>query len=710
MMDLKKRLGQIVCGLVSVSLSVSLCAPVAFAAEPDGSNEPIESEGAASSAGDGGSALDQAADGFGGGLTEDDGSEPGSAPQGDSLDSDSSGNGVLPSDGQESGEEADGQGVPAYIAPDGAYGADANQIEEALAQLPPQISTFSAASPNAKVVSFAGATRIETAVMQAKYAFPDGAKGAVIVSSNAWPDALAATSLAGALDYPILYTEINYVPDSVTACLKDLGVSHIIVIGDDAVVAKGAWNDLKGVTSSVERISGSDRFKTQTAIFDYGKKHDLWSNDWVIVASGENFPDALAISPFAAAKAAPIFLTDASKSLKAEQKKVIEQNAGSMFGTVVVIGDGNVVSSATESYMKGKSITGKSVRLQGADRYKTCASVVSWLTSEQGFSWDKAALASGEAPFDALVGGVVQGKADSVIVLTGYSVGEPVKKLVSNGSKVTTELRVFGSSRAIPRNVQDSVFKSLGLMPGSASSESAGISLNAMADLEFSSASNQSYGHYSRSEILEYLDPDNFGYGESGYYQFAVLNKGYSGAVTADQINAFIDSTSSGRSGSLKGMGDAFIAAARTYNVNEVYLLAHAILESGWGTSALATGSVSGYKGYYNFYGIGAWDIDPNNGGAALAKSEGWNTPEKAIKGAAKWIANQYLNNGYNQNTLYKMRWNYTQAAGEGTVWKQYASDRLWANSIARLMDEFYDYNGIGIGDSGLTFLVPAYE
>ena len=705
MVDMRKKLGQFVCGLVSISLSVSLCAPVAFATESDGSNESIESEGGNSSEDNVGSVQGQATDGLDDGSMEDDG-----LSQGDSLDLDSSADGALSSDGQELGEDASDQDVPAYIAPDGAYGADSEQIEEVLSQLPPQVSTYSAASPNAKVVSFAGATRIETAVMQAKYAFPDGAKGAVIVSTNAWPDALAATSLAGALDYPILYTEINYVPDSVTACLKDLGVSHIIVIGDDAVVAKGAWDDLKDVTSSIERISGSDRFKTQTAIFDYGKKHDLWSKDWVIVASGENFPDALAISPFAAAKAAPIFLTDASKSLKAEQKKIIEQNAGSMFGTVVVIGDGNVVSSATESYMKGKSITGESIRLQGADRYKTCASVVSWLTSEQGFSWDKAALASGEAPFDALVGGVVQGKANSVIVLTGYSAGEPVKKLVDNGSKVTTELRVFGSSHAVPRSVQDSVFKSLGLMPGSASSESAGISLNSMADLEVNSASNQSYGHYSRSEILEYLDPDNFGYGESGYYQFAVLNKGYSGAVTADQIDAFIDSTSSGRSGSLKGMGDAFIAAARTYNVNEVYLLSHAILESGWGTSALATGSVAGYKGYYNFYGIGAWDIDPNNGGAALAKSEGWNTPEKAIKGAAKWISNQYLNNSYCQNTLYKMRWNYAQAASEGTVWKQYASDRLWANSIARLMDEFYDYNGIEIGDTGLTFLVPAYE
>lgn len=122
---------------------------------------------------------------------------------------------------------------------------------------------------------------------------------------------------------------------------------------------------------------------------------------------------------------------------------------------------------------------------------------------------------------------------------------------------------------------------------------------------------------------------------------------------------------------------------------------------------------MSGYKGYLNFYGIGAYDLDPDNGGAALAKSNKWTTPQKAIVGAAQWIAksgNRYLNNAYHQNTLYKMRWNYEQATKEGVVWKQYATSPTWASGISNVMASFYSYAGIDKGNTGLRFLVPLYS
>ena len=170
----------------------------------------------------------------------------------------------------------------------------------------------------------------------------------------------------------------------------------------------------------------------------------------------------------------------------------------------------------------------------------------------------------------------------------------------------------------------------------------------------------------------------------------------------------------------LRNTGQAFIDAAKTYNVNEVYLLAHAILESAWGTSMLARGVVSNYEGYYNFFGIGAYDKDPNNGGAAMAKICGWDTPYAAIMGAAQWISNGvstadgsfygcYLNSEWSQNTLYKMRWNVAQAAANGNVWKQYATARTWAVGIAELMDEIYYSCGLTMADSGLRFEIPRY-
>ena len=249
--------------------------------------------------------------------------------------------------------------------------------------------------------------------------------------------------------------------------------------------------------------------------------------------------------------------------------------------------------------------------------------------------------------------------------------------------------------------------------------EPTGASFSAMAKKEYE-ASPAALG-YTQSEITASMNPSSYSAGTRQFYQFAQLNKGYSGMLSAEQLNGYISSTAKGRSGMLAGMGQAFIDAARLYGVNEAYLLAHAIVESGWGTSTLAKGYV--YDGstivagqtwpkgtYYNFYGIGAYDSSPLSGGRALAIKNGWNSREKAVSGAAKWIATNYLNNSYGQDTLYKMRWNCAQYARYGSVGHQYATDRQWATTIAGVMSDIYTSAGISQQRAALTFLVPTYR
>ena len=249
--------------------------------------------------------------------------------------------------------------------------------------------------------------------------------------------------------------------------------------------------------------------------------------------------------------------------------------------------------------------------------------------------------------------------------------------------------------------------------------EATGVSLATLAAKELRAC--PSALKYTQADIVASMTPTSCGAGTSGYYQFAQLNHGYSGMVSAAQLDAYIASTANGRTGTLAGNGEAFVNAARRYGVNEVYLLAHAILESGWGTSTLAKGYV--YDGktlvdgktwpkgtYYNFYGIGAYDSSPLSGGRALAIKNGWDTPEKAIHGAARWIATNYLNNAFSQNTLYKMRWNYVEYARYGSVGHQYATDRDWATKIGSLMNAIYASASVGQAKTGLTFLVPSYR
>src|SRR5699024_12071451 len=75
----------------------------------------------------------------------------------------------------------------------------------------------------------------------------------------------------------------------------------------------------------------------------------------------------------------------------------------------------------------------------------------------------------------------------------------------------------------------------------------------------------------------------------------------------------------------------------------------------------------------YNMFGIGAVDSAANEGGAKLAYEEGWYTPKAAVDGGTEWISKQYIHNQYNQDTLYKMKWNHQMV--NGSNWNRYVTD-----------------------------------
>ena len=562
------------------------------------------------------------------------------------------------------------------------------------------ISTFALSGSNS-AVTYGGATMYETAVSQAKAAYSSCSTVILAGPGEAWVDALAAAGLAGGLDCPILFTYKDSVHPATLQALKDLGARNVVIVGGPEAVADSVVSQLKAQGISLKaRLGGADCYGTQMEIYQYGKDNGLWSGGTAFVATGGWFGDALSASPVAFATKSPIFLSRGG-GLDSAQRKAIEAGLKSgEFGSVVMVGGPDAISQATgDSLQKAAQAAGGSfTRLWGAEQYETSVAIAKWAVSSKGFKWDSAAFATGYEPYDALAGSVLQGKSKSVLLLVGPSDSATIPAAASNKGSIST-IRFFGGTAAITTGIRNQIVGSLGM---NTSYEEAGISLSTMVKLEGVPTSD--------------IDPSKVSSSSSAYYQFAILDQGYSGKTTASQIDNFIakncvyQESNYGVTSTLRGMGSTIIAAAKKYNVNEVYLLSHAIVESAWGCSHLSTGRVDGYSGYYNFFGIGAYDVDPYNGGAALAKQHGWNTPAKAIEGAAQWISQNYLNNTYNQNTLYKMRWNYTQAASEGAVWHQYATAKTWATGIADVMANFYSYAGISQYDTGLKFLVPQYS
>ncbi|MCD0803783.1 N-acetylglucosaminidase, partial [Staphylococcus aureus] len=171
---------------------------------------------------------------------------------------------------------------------------------------------------------------------------------------------------------------------------------------------------------------------------------------------------------------------------------------------------------------------------------------------------------------------------------------------------------------------------------------------------------------------------------ESNTQCYQMLNLGKYQGISVSALNKILKGK-----GTLDGQGKAFAEACKKNNINEIYLIAHAFLESGYGTSNFA----SGRYGAYNYFGIGAFDNDPDYA-MKFAKNKGWTTPAKAIMGGASFVRKDYINKG--QNTLYRIRWNPKNPATH-----QYATAIEWCQHQASTIAKLYKQ----IGLKGIYFI-----
>ncbi|MFF5514075.1 N-acetylglucosaminidase [Staphylococcus capitis] len=194
---------------------------------------------------------------------------------------------------------------------------------------------------------------------------------------------------------------------------------------------------------------------------------------------------------------------------------------------------------------------------------------------------------------------------------------------------------------------------------------------------QVSNKNNDSWRDASDAEIKTAMDSSEFIDNDKQKYQILDLSK-YQG-IDKNRIKRILFDRPV-----LLEHTDDFLNAAKAKHVNEVYLISHALLETGSAKSELSKGVEIDGKKYYNFYGVGALDSDPVKTGAEYAKKHGWDTPQKAIYGGADFIHKHFLSHE-DQDTLYSMRWN-PKNPGE----HQYATDIKWAESNASIIADFY--------------------
>ena len=214
-----------------------------------------------------------------------------------------------------------------------------------------------------------GNDRYETAAAASEDAFAPGVPVAYVATGSTFPDALAAGAAAGFQRGPVVLVSKNVMPALATTELERLNPSRIVIVGGSAVISDyiaslvGRFHTGGGVT----RIAGADRYATAAAISNVFAP----GVPAVYVASGANWPDALAAVPHAARAGAPILLTKPNDLPPATRNALTRLQPG----RIIVLGGTVSVSAGIASQLDTYDTGGGVVRLAGADRYATAAAI-----------------------------------------------------------------------------------------------------------------------------------------------------------------------------------------------------------------------------------------------------------------------------------------------------------------------------------------------
>ncbi len=227
--------------------------------------------------------------------------------------------------------------------------------------------------------------------------------------------------------------------------------------------------------------------------------------------------------------------------------------------------------------------------------------------------------------------------------------------------------------------------------------------------------------------IAYFVDPRNY---LNKQYIFALEDQGFnSNYQTVKAVESILAGTdlskkeivytnTSGNKVSLapQTYAQAIYSAGKANGINPVFLASKIRQETG---AKLTNGSISGtyiyngtsYKGYYNYYNIGAYPTATGSAvanGLIYAKTSGsyqrpWNTPVKAINGGAEYIASGYVKKG--QNTGYFQKFN--------TVYSPYYQHQYMQNIAAAMSEGRSTYNSYSSQEmlnNKYVFFIPVYK
>ena len=296
-----------------------------------------------------------------------------------------------------------------------------------------------------------GTDRYATALDISRKTFVDGSVDTVVIATGAdFPDALAASGLAGAYGSPLLLVGSAVTPALIDE-LERLGTSTVVLVGGEKAISA----DVAGTLDDdyvVKRVAGADRYETAAEIAREIERLGGVS-DTAYFVRGDDFADALAVAPFAYAQSTPVLLVLPTGVPEATRLAIAD--LGTETG---IIAGGPVAVGAGAARILETLLGSEPERLDGDDRYETAVAVVRYHIDAEQATYHYVGVATGRVFADALGGGAAAGANGGALLLTQPdSLPEPTRIALNANAPMIEQLHVFGGDAAVTAGVYDAI-------------------------------------------------------------------------------------------------------------------------------------------------------------------------------------------------------------------------------------------------------------
>ena len=245
-----------------------------------------------------------------------------------------------------------------------------------------------------------GVNRVDTSLLLLDKA--QNKSEVVLATGRNFPDGLVAGALAGATKSGVVLTMgTTAIEPETLSKLKSVGTSKVTIVGGTGAVSQGVEDSLKAAGIQVERIAGANRYDTAFKVYEHMKasgklKLNARGEPYVFVATGRDFPDALAASAVAAKIGAAVVLADTPEQVN----RVADIQPYAV--------------GAQTSKLMGNMWVSMSGSADGEDRYDTANKLVNWSLWKGG---DTVMVAIGTNYPDALAAGALAASTGQLLVL-----------------------------------------------------------------------------------------------------------------------------------------------------------------------------------------------------------------------------------------------------------------------------------------------------